>query len=328
MVRRGVAAGAGLLVLLLLIFGVKGCLDARKERSFENYARDLSSIVQQSNQLSEGFFQRLENPGKDANPVDFKAQIASDRSTAETLVNRVKSLDAPDEMDAAQNELVLAFELRRDGIGGIADQISTALGNKGGTDAFRSIADYMRYFLASDVLYERARLNIEAELDAAGVTGEKIPESQFLPEPVTEWLDAESVQSKLSGVAGASGAVSPGLHGTGLVQTAINGVVLTPDVPATISGTPPFEIQADVQNQGESTEENVTVSYELSGGQETIRGEATIPQIAPGDTKTASMQIEPDPPSGVALTLKLNVQPVGGEQVTSNNKASYSVTFP
>jgi CARDB protein len=178
------------------------------------------------------------------------------------------------------------------------------------------------------VLYERARLNIDAALDAQGVTTEKIPESQFLPDPVTEWLDPDSVQSKLADVAGASGAVAPGLHGTGLVQTAINGVVLTPGVPGTVSGGPPWEVEADVQNQGDNPESDVTVSYTLSGGQQDIRGDATIPKIAPGETKTANMAIKPDPPSGVALTLKVNVEPVPGEQVTDNNKATYTVTFP
>src|SRR3954453_16096818 len=55
MARRGIAAGAGLLVLILLIFGVKGCLDARKEQAFKDYVRDVDSIgkesVQESNQL-------------------------------------------------------------------------------------------------------------------------------------------------------------------------------------------------------------------------------------------------------------------------------------
>ena len=49
---------AGFIVLVVL--GFSGCLDARKERAFENYARDLASIATESQQLSEEFFTRLE----------------------------------------------------------------------------------------------------------------------------------------------------------------------------------------------------------------------------------------------------------------------------
>jgi hypothetical protein len=35
-VRRLIALGAGILVVILLLLAVRGCLDARKERGFEN----------------------------------------------------------------------------------------------------------------------------------------------------------------------------------------------------------------------------------------------------------------------------------------------------
>jgi hypothetical protein len=56
MTRRLIALGVGALVVVLLLLAVKGCLNARKERGFENYASDLSSIVVNSNQLSAEFF--------------------------------------------------------------------------------------------------------------------------------------------------------------------------------------------------------------------------------------------------------------------------------
>ena len=50
------------IVLILVLLAFKGCLNARKERSFENYARDLEGIVAQSQQLSKEFFTRLSDP--------------------------------------------------------------------------------------------------------------------------------------------------------------------------------------------------------------------------------------------------------------------------
>ena len=56
------ALGVGVLILILLVLGIRGCLNARKERGFENYVRDLDAIVTESKQLSETFFNRLERP--------------------------------------------------------------------------------------------------------------------------------------------------------------------------------------------------------------------------------------------------------------------------
>ena len=47
-IRQGVAAGVILLVLILLVVGVRGCLNSAKKRSLRDYNRDVSSLVQES----------------------------------------------------------------------------------------------------------------------------------------------------------------------------------------------------------------------------------------------------------------------------------------
>jgi hypothetical protein len=327
LVRRAVGLGAVIVILVLIVLGIRGCLNARKQRSFENYASDLTAIASQSNQLSNDFFGRLTNPGN-LSPLSFKAQIASDRGTAAELDARVHSLDTPGELDGAQNELNMAFDLRRDGLSGIADQVSIALGTQGRGDAINSIADYMRYFLASDVLYTRARAAIQGVLEDQGID-EKVPESAFLPEPVTDWIDPLKISTQLASISGGKAATS-GTHGLGLLQTTIKpgNVVLDPSTPATLTADGPYTIDAQVQNQGDSQESDIGVSFQLTGGTEAISGDATIPRMAPGEIKTASIPVEPDPASGQQLTLEVTVQPVLGEAVESNNRSTYQVTFP
>ena len=79
-------------------------------------------------------------------------------------------------------ELDKAYELRAEGIAGINDQISTALGKKGSTDAEEKIAQYMEWFLASDVLTARAISNINATLQDESID-RSVPADQFLPDP-------------------------------------------------------------------------------------------------------------------------------------------------
>ena len=183
MVRRAVGVAIVVLLLILIVLGIRGCLNARKERSFENYVSDLNAITAQTKQLSNDFFKLLNDPGN-LSPLSFEAEIKADRGTADGLASRVNGLDTPDELKSAQNELSLAYQLRLDAFTGIADNISTALGNQGRTQAVNAIADYMQYFLASDVLYEQSQAQIDSGLKDQGID-EKAPDSVFLPTPPT-----------------------------------------------------------------------------------------------------------------------------------------------
>jgi len=330
LVRRLIALVIGVGFIILLVLAFKACLDNRKERSFENYNSDLSAIAAESQQLSEEFFGRLRDPG-DLTDLSFKAEVSADRGTAENLYNRVQSLDAPDEVAEAQSELELAYRLRRDGVAGVADQISTALGSEGRQEALERIANYMRYFLASDVLYGRSREDIDATLDAEEISvaeDERLPDATFLPvppDPPNEWLDPTDLATTLTGVAGDQDC-APGVHGLALFETQINGTALTPDTPSTISGGGPFELSVEAENQGDSEETDVNVEYSLSGA-DSSEGSGTITRVEPGSTATAKLNIEPDPPTGEELTLKVTVTPVCGEEIADNNTSTYPVTF-
>jgi CARDB len=325
MLRRAVGVGVFVVILILIVLGVRGCLNARKERGFENYVSDLNAIAAQSKQLSTDFFNRLNDPGN-LSPLSFEAEVKADRGTAESLASRVDSLSTPDELKGAQNELSLAFQLRRDALTGIADNISTALGKQGRVGAVNAIASYMQYFLASDVLYKRAQAQIDSVLQDQGIN-EKAPDSTFLSDP-QRWLDPLQVSSALALVSGGKQATS-GTHGLALYQTTVKpgDVSLDPNSPATISGGGPFEVDVQVQNQGDSEETDVGVSFQLTGGTQTISGDATIPRIAAGGIQTASIPIQPDPDTGQQLTLEVTVQPVPGEQIADNNRSTYQVTF-
>jgi hypothetical protein len=326
LLRRAIGIGVIIVVLILIILGIKGCLDARKTRSFENYASDLRAITAQTNQLSGDFFGKLSDPGN-ASPLEFEAEIATDRGTAENLASRVEALSTPGDLGDAQNELKLAYNLRAQALSGISSQISTALGNPGPdrTQAITSITGYMQYFLASDVLYKQAQDQIDTELSNQGID-EKAPASVFMTDP-NRWLDPLQVATALSAVSSKN--VSSGSHGVSIVQTIVKpgNAVLSPDTPTTISGSGAPEIDVEVSNQGSATEKGVGVSYSLTGGPQTIDGTATIGTIAAGGVQTAALPIHPQPERNVELTLEVTVLPVPGETITTNNRSTYQLTF-
>jgi CARDB len=326
MVRRAVGVGVLVVLLILLVLGIRGCLNARTQRSYENYASDLTAIATQTNQLSRDFFGRLSDPGN-LSPLSFEAQIAADRGTAEGLDTRVHALDTPGGLGDAQNQLNLSYDLRLDALNGISDQMKAALGNPGPKRdaALTSIANYMQYFLASDVLYRLAQSQINSALKDQGIN-EQVPDSIFMTDP-TRWLDSLEVSSALSAVS--SGKATSGTHGLALLQTTIKpgNVTLDPNTPATVSGGGTAELDVQVQNQGSADETNVGVNFQLTGGTQTITGDGTIPRIAPGTIQTASIPIQPEPDKGRPLTLEVTVTPVPGEQIINNNRSTYTVTF-
>jgi hypothetical protein len=320
-----VAAGAGVLIVILLVLGVRGCLNAREERGYENYVSDLSSIAAETQNLSQQFFGRLQEPG-DLTPLQFEAEIKADRGAAEGLLDRTEGLDAPDELSDAQDLIVLSYELRRDALAVISDLIASALGDEGAGQAISQIAREMRTFVASDVLYARAVAQIQAVLEDEEIVvpeGEQIA-TQFLPTE-ENWLDPELVTDSLGGVSGAGGEATPGVHGLGLGAVTLlpTGADLTTGGPVTAAADG-AELEVEVENQGDSEESGITVSYELSDG-EPSSGEEQIDTIAPGEIATVSLPIEPTPSGTAEITV--TAEPVPGEEIEDNNTLTASVTF-
>lgn len=321
MLRRGLALGAALIILILVVLGVKGCLDAKAQSELSGYARSVSQIVEETQQTSKAFFGKLSDPGS-LSVTEFVAEVNADRSAMDNYVNRVDGLSAPGDMGHAQNALELVYELRGSAMNEIANKTSTALGNVGAAQASAAIAKQMQKLLAADALYAAVvRPEIDGVLASNGIEGSNVPRSVFLPGG-TKWLDPATVSSALGAVSGSTAAATPGVHGLGLGGASVNGTELAVGTTTTIpKGTTP-EVEAKVENQGESTENGVIVSVKVNGGH-TLQG--TISSIGVGETQSVTIPLTPAPRGQVALEVE--VHPVPGEKVVSNNKASYAVDF-
>jgi hypothetical protein len=321
--RRALALGAGLLILILIVLGVKGCLNARKHRALSDYARNVTQIVEETKLTSKGFFEKLDEPGE-LSVTEFVAEVNADRSAMDNYQSRVDGLDAPGDMGHAQEALELTYDLRSSAMTEIAEQISTALGDVGAEKATTAIARQMRKLLAADVIYATVvRPEINRVLADNGIEGDDVPKSQFIPAGSgISWLKPETITTALGRVSGGGATSSQCPCGTGLVATSLDGTPLEDGVPVTVSanGTPELDVQ--VQNQGAGDLSGVTVAVSVDGKP---LAEKEIASIAPQETQTVTIPLTPAPSGSV--TLDVEVKPVPGEQLTDNNKASYPVTF-
>lgn len=317
MLRRALALGGALILLILIVLGIKGCLDARAESELSDYARKVAEIVESTEQTSKDFFTKLESPGN-ASVTDFVNEVNADRSAMDSLRTRVEGLGAPGDMSAPQKNLELTYELRAGAMDEIAEKMPTALGEAGAAKAMGAIAKQMQKLLASDVVYEQVvRPEIDSVLASNGITDSDVPRSSVLPSE--KWLQESTVTNALGAISGNSGATTPGVHGLELVGVSVNGSELVEGAATSVSGEEGVEVEATVENQGESTESGVTVAVTVNGN--TVTGE--IAEVGAGEQATATIPLTPAPKGEV--TLEVKAEPVPGETITENNEATFTL---
>src|SRR5262249_42824565 len=150
-----------------------------KQQALKSYNRSVSELARESDeQVAHPLFATLTNAaGKSA--LSVEEQVDQLRINAQNLANRAKGLSVPSEMTAAQRYLLLALDLRTEGLTKLAALLPTALG-KQGKQASAQIAGDMENFLASDVIYsQRVTPLIQQTLGSAGVHGLTTASTRF-----------------------------------------------------------------------------------------------------------------------------------------------------
>jgi hypothetical protein len=334
--RQLFAIGIGILVLILLFVGIKGCASIRKENAYKDYVREVSADVQQSQQESDAVFGLLrKGQAGGQSPVDLQNNINGFRAEAVKLAERAKSRSVPGGLGAANRYLVDTLELRADGLGSIARLLPTALGDQGAGAAIKQIAAQDRLFDASDVLFTQRYLpQLFTQIKDQGLADNiSVPDPLRRPRgflPSIDWLRPNSVASNLTGTASTTNtAATPGLHGTGLVAVTAqpSGTALSTSGTTDIRAQKGLSFDVQVQNQGQNDEKNVTVQLRVSGAGKPITVDQSIASIAQGATATASVPLPSLPPTGRPVTINVNVKAVAGEKNLTNNKQTYQAIF-
>jgi hypothetical protein len=326
LVRQGVAIGVGILLILLIGVGVQSCRSNQQENALKDYNRDVTSVITSSDRdVGRAFFQLLGSGSDQAQ--DLQVQVNQLRLAADEDARRARNFDVPGPMDGAQSHLLLTLDFRAEALRRIADDLPTALGRgQPAAQATSRIAGQMQKFLASDVVYnQRVAPLIKEALDDKGVTGQRIPNSQFMPS--VAWLSDDYVADRDARQPVAVQAPAPGLHGHGLTSVAVGDNTLQPSpvvnrVPAT--GRVTFHVT--FANQGDNDERNVRVNVTVRGGGRTVTARKTVPQTKAGSPAEVDVPLTQTPPIGTA-TVDVAISAVRGEGKTDNNRQRYTVIF-
>jgi hypothetical protein len=328
MVRRTIAIGGGVLLFILLVLLFRGCLDARKERSMEDYVRNSTELVDLSKAESRQLFEILgagDDPDQDVNRQN---QANALRVDSATLADRARDLDVPGELSEAHDYFLEALDLRRDALAVVARELPGALAQEEQRESTSQIAGVMAVFLASDVLTKNRFRPILAD----ALEEEEIAEDPPGREALTfvedvEWVNPSFVADEIAGLRGADGTATPGLHGNGLGAVSLAGVPLTPGASATVELAQDAAFDIEVVNQGDSTETDVRVTVNVGQGGDALELEETIEEIAAGEAKPVTIPLTGGPPTGQNVPITVRVEPVPGEEVTDNNEGEFIVIF-
>jgi Domain of unknown function DUF11 len=333
MMRRTIAGVGVVIVLILLIFGVRGCLNARQEQAIEDYSNDSAELLRESKEEGDQLFALLQGEGGADQATSILNTLNGFRSTSATRVDRARDLNVPGDLDDAQSELLEVLELRAQSFAKISDALRVALGDDDRRTGSEDVAIEMQAFLASDVIdFRRFRPALFDVLRDQGLAAPaQLPRQGFVPD--VEWLQPDFVADQINALrtgagGGADGEAAPGLHGNGLAAVALGGTALTPGgTGTTVQLTEDLAFEIQVQNQGENTENDVTVRVTVGDGGDAVELDDTIDTIAAGEIQTVTIPLTRQPPTGQAVPITVEVEPVPGEEKTDNNSQESSVIF-
>jgi hypothetical protein len=325
MVRRRVAAGVGVVLLIVIVLVVNGCLKSERQQALRNYNHEVSQIALESDeQVTHPLFTTLTGASSKS-ALNVSEQVNQLRIGAQNLANHAKSISVPGEMSTAQRYLLLALDLRVEALEKLANLVPAALGGKD-KQAFTLIAGAMEIFLTSDIVYsQRVAPLIQQTLASSGIHGLATSPTHSLPN--LGWLEPTTVTSRITGQASPTQNASvTGNHGSALTGVSVGETALEAE-PALnhikAAGNPTFTVK--VENSGESPETNVAVNVTVTASGKQLKASHAIEQTEPGKTVNVDVPVS-GVPSGAAK-IEVNIAAVPGENDLENNKSAYLAIF-
>jgi hypothetical protein len=329
MVRRRIAAGVGVVALIVIVLLINGCLKSGKEEALKKYNGEVGQLVGESDRLAaHPLFTTLAGASGEQ-PLNVQQKVNELREVAQKQAAQAKRLSVPSEMQAAQRNLTLALDLREEALGKIATLVPQALGGKG-KQASTLIAGAMEMFLASDVVYsQRVAPLIQQALAAGGIHELSTAATQSLEN--LGWLEPSTVEERLTGKSSGStpsGQIAPGTHGSALTGVSVGSTNLEPESTGTlnhIGGGPNQTFTAMVEDSGSNPETNVTVEVTVTAGGKAYKNSRAIATTEPGVTSKVNVPVEGVPAGAGRITVY--VRPVPGETNLENNNGTYLAVF-
>jgi hypothetical protein len=302
-------------VVILMGILIKSCTDSARINGLKDYNNSVYTLIGKSDAIGSSVFTALTSNTGSGGAQTTQSELATLLAKARQRVSDAEALSVPSEMQAAQEHVTLALQMRRDGIATIANQIQSASGGSASRDAVNNIALAMGRFYASDVVYKAYAVpEIAAALHGAGIAvAGLINGGQFLTN--LQWLTPSYVATKV-------GAKLPGATAlsASLTQVAVGTNTMVAGVTNHVQASPPPTFTLSVTNTSHHTETGIPCSVSVTGAN--ITGTATIATLAAGGSTTCDVTLSSSPSKNT-----YNVTALVGTTAGAKNSLNFPVQF-
>ena len=325
----GLIAFAILIVVLLLVWA-QSCQENKKRDAYESYMSDVSAVARDSDRVGRELSDVLTTPG--IKPAELQKQLAGLVTQQQIGVTRAGELDPPGRLLDSHNAAVEALEFRADGLAGLAEAFKRTQGSKDAAAAGVLLASQAERLVASDVVWDDLFKQPSVALlqQDAKLRGIQVPDSNFVQTPdLASTRSMVPIWERINGSAASGTGGTTGLHGTNIesVKVVPGGQVLSTTTENTVEASTDLAFAVAVADSGDNQEVKIEVTLTIQQSPTPIVKKQTIDIINPGETKTVVFRDFPSVDFGERRIMRIDVDPVPGEENTGNNTAEYPVIF-
>jgi hypothetical protein len=321
-------------VVLVLVLWVQSCRADSKRETYTGYNDDIRLVAQESTRIGSDLTGVFTTRG--LTQAEIAKRVTGLAQQQQQGVERAREIEPPGRLREQHERAVDTLVLRAGGLQLLSQTFARPAARGTGTNRNQTtvtapvLAKHMQRLLASDVVWDDLyRAPTLAVLKQEGLFGINVPDSTFLTDP--DFATARGLQPLVDRVKGATtGGTPSGTHGNGIVQVRAlpSGTVLDEDADNPITLTPNLQIEVTVENSGDSQEVQVPVRLTLQQSPDPERRTKVIPVIDPGQrVRVIFGDLGDEASIGEQTQLKIEVEPVRGEENRANNTAQFPVTF-
>jgi hypothetical protein len=325
----GLIAFAILIVVLLLLWA-QSCQEEKKRDAYGDYMTAMSGVASDSERVGRELSDVLTTQG--IKTAELQKQLSGLVDQQEIGAERARSkIDPPGPLLDAHEAAIEGLEFRVHGLAGLVEAFRRTQGSKDAAASGALLASQAERLLASDViwddLFKEPAVVILRNEDVSGV---EVPDSNFVQTPdLASTRSMVPIWERINGSAASGSGTPTGLHGTNIESVKIvpGGTTLSTTTENVIEASTDLAFAVAVANSGDSQEVKIEVTLTIQQSPTPIVKKQTIDLINPGETKTVAFRDFPSVDFSERRVMRIDVDPVPGEENTTNNTAEYPVTF-
>jgi hypothetical protein len=297
-------------------------LNEQKKLSIADYVNSVSVLIQHSNKTSINFFVLLDKI-KDISREELDKSLSDITEESKINLQNVMEMNPPANFEVAHGYLKLVLDLRTKAYENFKPALFNALGDVQGDISITQITNAFLNMYMSDEIYKYFQEEIKNAGEKLDITNLAILNSKVLKD--SSLIDSQNVSKFISDIKTVANLKER--RGLALIN---NSIEFNPKI---INEQGDYMILANgneisvtllVENQGNVTEKNVvvTMDYLTENNPKPEEKTYTITSIDPSEQKSVTISGF-KAYRGIKCSITIEVKPVQGETLLTNNTASY-----